>query len=413
MNGTPRNGWVFYDGACGMCSGSAKDFEEMLKRRGFAIAPLQASWVRARLGLREDEPLTEMKVLTASGEILGGADAVMYLSRSFWWAQPLLLLSRIPGVKSVIKQVYNWVAVNRHRISGACTLHDPLGWVDWVPLAILPLATFILKSRLPAWGFMWALAFAMFISFKWLTWWQARAAGVRTTNARVLEYLLLWPGMDAQAFLDFDRQPSRPSVAAWAFATSKTVFGALLLWGVARFVPDQDSLLKGWVGLLGLIFLLHFGSFHLIALFWQRAGVDARPIMNAPIVATSLSDFWGNRWNLGFRQLSHTLIFQPLRRWAGPVAAGLAVFLASGLMHELVISVPAGVAYGLPTGYFLLQGVGVLIERSRLGQRLGLSRGPSGWLFTAVFTAGPAFWLFHPPFVTRVAIPFMRAINAW
>ena len=410
--GTPCNGWVLYDSECGICSGSAKKFEEVLKRRGFAVASLQAPWVRARLGLREDEPLTEMKVLTVRGEILGGADAVVYLSRSFWWAQPLRLLSHMPGMKRVIQHAYSWVAVNRHRISGVCALHDPLEWVGWLPLVILPLSTFVIKPNLPAWGFMWVLAFAIFVSFKWLTWWQARAASVQTTRTRVLAYLLLWPGMDAQAFLDSTRQSSRPSVTAWAFATGKTVFGALLLWGVARLVPDQYTLLKGWVGLIGLIFLLHFGSFHLIALFWQRTGVDARSIMDAPILATSLSDFWGNRWNLGFRQLSHALIFQPLRRLIGNAAAGLAVFLASGLIHELVISVPAGAGYGLPTAYFLLQGIGVLIERSRFGQWLDVSRGPTGWMFTVTFTASPAFWLFHPPFVTRVAIPFMHAIGA-
>ena len=285
-------------------------------------------------------------------------------------------------------------------------------WLAWSPLAVLPATAFAAKPRLPAWGFMWALAFAMFTGFKWLTWRQARAVGVPTPRGRTLAYLLLWPGMEAQAFLDSNRRPNRPNLIAWLFAASKTMLGAALLWGVARLVPDRHSLLQGWVGLVGAIFLLHFGVFHLLALCWQRAGVDARPIMNAPILATSLSDFWGRRWNLGFRQLAHTLIFQPLHRWVGHATASLAVFLASGLIHELVISVPAGAGYGFPMGYFLLQGIGVRIEHSQLGQRVGLSRGPTGWVFTVACTAGPAFWLFHPPFVTHVAIPFMRAIRA-
>ena len=57
--------------------------------------------------------------------------------------------------------------------------------------------------------------------------------------------------------------------------------------------------------MLGLILLLHFGSFELIALFWQSRGVNAKPIMSAPLRATSLAEFWGKRWNLGFRQFSH------------------------------------------------------------------------------------------------------------
>jgi hypothetical protein len=82
------------------------------------------------------------------------------------------------------------------------------------------------------------------------------------------------------------------------------------------------------------------------------------------------------------------------------------------LVHELVISVPARAGYGLPTGYFLLQGIGVLLERSSVGRALRLRGGFSGWFSAAVITSCPAFWLFHPAFVTRVVLPFMEAIRA-
>jgi alginate O-acetyltransferase complex protein AlgI len=86
--------------------------------------------------------------------------------------------------------------------------------------------------------------------------------------------------------------------------------------------------------------------------------------------------------------------------------------VTSGLIHELVISFPAGAGYGLPTGYFTLQGLGVVLECSKVGQRFGLSRGFSGRLFTLVLTVAPAFRLFHPPFVERVILPFMHAVGA-
>lgn len=285
-------------------------------------------------------------------------------------------------------------------------------WLAWMPLCVLPLLVTALRARLPAWGFMWALALALFAGFKWLTWRRARATGIEASLERSLAYLLLWPGMDAEAFLNSRRRPSPPTLLAWFIAATQTLLGAFLLWGAARAIPDRFDLLKGWVGLAGLGFILHFGTFQLIALFWQRVGVDARPIMDSPLLASSIGGFWGSRWNSAFRDLSHRLVFQPVRGRIDSRAAVLVAFLASGVVHELVISVPAGSGFGLPTAYFLIQGLGVLVERSKLQKRLGLSIRPIGWIFTMVCAAGPACWLFHPAFITRVAIPFLAAIGA-
>jgi alginate O-acetyltransferase complex protein AlgI len=134
--------------------------------------------------------------------------------------------------------------------------------------------------------------------------------------------------------------------------------------------------------------------------------------MSSPILSKTLSEFWGKRWNLGFRQLAHEFIFKPLQRRTGASVAGLLVFVASGLIHDLVMSVPARGGYGLPTGYFIVQGLGVMFERSSPARRMGLQTGLPARIFTLLVTAAPAFWLFHPPFVHRVIIPFMHAIQA-
>jgi alginate O-acetyltransferase complex protein AlgI len=164
--------------------------------------------------------------------------------------------------------------------------------------------------------------------------------------------------------------------------------------------------------MLGAILVLHFGVFEIAALLWQNLGIDAPALMDAPLRATSLAEFWGTRWNTGFHQLAHDLAFRPFHKKLGPGTAGFLVFLLSGLVHDLVISLPAHGGYGLPTLYFALQGGGVAFERSRAGRRLGLRKGRSGWLFMAVVTAAPAFWLFHPAFVLRVILPFMETIHA-
>jgi hypothetical protein len=258
---------------------------------------------------------------------------------------------------------------------------------------------------------MWALAAGIYLGLKWLSWWKARNK-VNHTALRSVAYLLAWPGMDALSFLDASQRIAPPRRRDWLWAIATTAIGATLFWVVARALPGADPLVDGWVGMLGLILLLHFGSFQIVALTWQQLGVNARPIMCSPLLSTSLSEFWGKRWNLGFRQLAHDLVFRPLHKVWGVGAAGFLVFLVSGLIHDLVISVPARGSYGLPTAYFALQGVGVAVERTSLGQELGLRQGIRGWLFMAVVTAAPAFWLFHPSFVLRVIIPFMEAVGA-
>jgi hypothetical protein len=256
---------------------------------------------------------------------------------------------------------------------------------------------------------MWSLAAAIYLGLKWL---MLQRSQVSSSYTRCLGFLFAWPGMDANTFLSTTRCVPAPTLSEWFWAVSKTGTGAVLLWIVARHVPQDRWLARGWVGMGGLILLLHFGIFQLAALGWQSAGVKADPIMFKPLHSKSLAEFWGRRWNLGFRQLAHELVFRPLCRRTGTALAGFAVFVVSGLIHDLVISVPARGGYGLPTLYFVAQGGGVLIERSRLGQRLKLMNGVRGWCFTVLFLGAPLFLLFHPWFVTHVILPFMKAIHA-
>jgi D-alanyl-lipoteichoic acid acyltransferase DltB (MBOAT superfamily) len=258
---------------------------------------------------------------------------------------------------------------------------------------------------------MWLMAGAIFFGCKWLTFWRARQR-IDSNLARSLGYLFGWAGMDAASFLGPRRDQGNISAptSRVTLALLKILLGSLFLFGLARLASNQ--LLAGWIGMIGIILILHFGLFDLAATAWRIAGINAQPIMNAPIRATSLSEFWGRRWNGAFNQLLVDVLFRRLARSIGIVRATLTAFLLSGLIHELVISLPAGAGYGLPTAYFLLQGWGVVAQRSTIGNRLELRRGISGRIFTILIAAGPAFWLFHPPFVRNVILPFMKAIGA-
>jgi alginate O-acetyltransferase complex protein AlgI len=280
-----------------------------------------------------------------------------------------------------------------------------------LPLIVLPGAVlWLIPAKWPHWACMWSLAAAIFAACKWLTW---RRVPDRTAPLwRQACYLVAWPGMDAAAFLDDRLKPVRPPLGEWLLAGGKLALGIGLLYGAAGRVPDSHPDLRAWIGIVGLVLVAHFGIFHLISCGWRHLGVEARPLMNWPIAAVSLSEFWRRRWNTAFHDLAHRFLFRPLAPRIGVAAALLAGFLASGLIHDLVISFPARGGYGRPTLYFLLQAAAILAERSRLGRLLGLGAGLRGWLFNLAAVTIPLPLLFHEPFLTRIIVPFMQAIGA-
>lgn len=87
------------------------------------------------------------------------------------------------------------------------------------------------------------------------------------------------------------------------------------------------------------------------------------------------------------------------------------MFLFSGVVHDLVISVPAGGGYGKPTLYFLIQWAAMGIQHTALGDRLGLRRGWRGWIVTMLVLVLPLNLLFHPEFALGVILPFVRALT--
>jgi hypothetical protein len=285
-------------------------------------------------------------------------------------------------------------------------------WRGWGPLIVLPIAVLLFTpAEWPRWVFMWLLSAAIFAGCKWLTWRRTVATGAQWWQHA--GYLLAWPGLDADAFLSSKRLPPKERVhpREWSFAALRLVIGVTLFWVVAGLVSEDHKIIFGWLGMIGLILMLHFGAFHLLSCAWRSLGIDARPLMNRPLSSVSVGEFWGRRWNTAFRDLTHRFLFRPLNSKLGPRWAILAGFVFSGLIHDVVISVPAGGGYGGPTLFFGTQAVAMFAERSRAGRAIGLGRGWRGRLFTMLTLVLPAYGLFHPPFVRNIIVPFMHALD--
>jgi hypothetical protein len=152
----------------------------------------------------------------------------------------------------------------------------------------------------PAWLFMWALVVMLGLALKWLSWSDAIAHGACPSPKRAFAWFLLWPGMDGRAFFAENEgiKQSEPRERFWAVAL--TSFGAGVLWVLVPHLLPQHPLAAAWAGMIGIVVFLHFGAFRLLSVLFRLCGVNTGPIMNAPLRATSLAEFWGARWNTAF-----------------------------------------------------------------------------------------------------------------
>ena len=289
-------------------------------------------------------------------------------------------------------------------------------------ILLLIAAAVLVRLHVPPWIFMWFLAAAIFFFCKWLMWGRA-VLGRHVALPTRLIFFLGWVGMDPQPFLDgIPRGSNRFASNSIAKDMAGTFFrlglGVMLFVVALRGFP-APAIARGWVAMSGIVLILHFGIFDLFAWFWRSRGFPVEPLMRKPLRSGSVSEFWSRRWNTAFNHIALTLAFRPLSRRFGASRGIIGVFFLSGLIHELVISLPAGGGYGLPTAYFVLQGLGILLERrlfrgtrrcspvnKRAGEMAVLKR-----VFTILVVAGPALILFHLPFIHNLILPMLRAFG--
>lgn len=264
---------------------------------------------------------------------------------------------------------------------------------------------------------MLAIIGALLFGMKAVVTVEARTGGMaRLTGWRWLGFAALWPGMRPSPFAraGSPRQPGARDLIVLgvrhAVEGLALVAMAWLVWHRGR--PTMgDGTARAMATLLllpGLSLMVHFGIFNVVAGAWRLAGVDVRPLFRAPLAAKSLDEFWSRRWNLAFSEMTALGIYRPLIGPLGRRGATFAAFAASGLLHELAISLPVLAGFGGPMLYFLLHGLLIGVER-RL-ERAG--RPISGWgrwnrVWVIAWVLGPVFVLFHRPFLEGVVWPII------
>jgi hypothetical protein len=103
-------------------SAAAGFWENILRKRGFAIAPLQADWVKEKLPLDDAARLQDLRLLLADGKLISGAETYRYAMKRIWWAYPIYLFSVAPVGKNIFNWSYRKFAAHRHQLSQICQL---------------------------------------------------------------------------------------------------------------------------------------------------------------------------------------------------------------------------------------------------------------------------------------------------
>jgi len=275
----------------------------------------------------------------------------------------------------------------------------------WLAMVGLMGVSIVFGRNLEPWIWMWVIGVAMFTGFKLLSVSKLSSNGLHFKSWKVVTYFIAWPGMDVRAFRHEQLIIRRQTFLRWLQALMVVLLGIGLLIGASVLANSGEKLFAPWIGFAGLLAFMHFGLFQVVAFVWHQIGVNVRPIMKSPFLATSLADFWGLRWNMAFRDIAHQFVFKPLIPIVGVGSASFVTFLFSGVIHDLMISVPAQGGYGLPTLYFALQGIGVSVTR-----HFKLDRGVKGRLMMFLFTVSPVALLFHQPFMLNVMVPMLNEI---
>ena len=176
----------------------------------------------------------------------------MQIARRVWWAWPLFALGQVPGMMILFRAIYRFIAARRTCLGDACQL--PVQAANRrLARAGVPASFGFAHAAIsiPAWVFMWLLAFSVFFGCKWLTWRRGMRQVGEVNRFISFGYFFGWVGMDAKKFLNVRHTDFKPKTGRTGFwRAAKTLAGAALIWLVARrlvepgrFWPDGRACL--------------------------------------------------------------------------------------------------------------------------------------------------------------------------
>jgi len=184
-------------------------------------------------------------------------------------------------------------------------------------------------------------------------------------------------------------------------ANTSSFFGLELFYGIFDWRLIINNLM---ITILLQIYLSFFYS-SLCLLAMVFLGVKTCAAMNNPItMTTSVSDFWGKRWNLNIHGCLKRGVFKPVYKYSNKYIAVWSTFIASGLFHEYInIGIcPACLPYfGKSIAFFIWNAIMITLEHfvgnSSIFQWIKIKMPKPVVTVLVLSTAMPiAHWFLHP-----------------
>jgi hypothetical protein len=236
--------------------------------------------------------------------------------------------------------------------------------------------------------------------------WQISDGAKFQSRLGIFLFLFVWPGISVSGFTE--RGEVVAVTGARFFEAWVTFLAGLgILVGVS-LAGHGDSITLNYVALFSILLIIHLGLVEVIADGIRLLGFSPSSLFDRPYLAGSLRDFWSFRWNRAFVDMNKIFIMGPLRDKVPLAILTFSIFAVSGILHEIGISYADGVSWGSPLLYFVIQGVGMEIEKHRKLPRILVW----AWILLPVpllFT--PAFTNLFLGNLSRVISDFALSVN--
>ncbi len=237
---------------------------------------------------------------------------------------------------------------------------------------------------------------------------KQRRRWVRDSSALgLLIYAWIWPGVDPRPF--HRRGELKPDGAYWYAQGFPTLaVGVWVLLGSALAFEWAAPENLGWAGIAALLTAIHLGYSDMLSGGLRLLGFPVKRLFHNPLASRSLNDFWTLRWNRPFVEMNRVLFAPLLRPFLKGSGLMVALFIISGLLHELALSFPVKAGWGGPLGYFFVQGLLMRAEK-----KAGVKDWPAQWarLWTWGWLLLPLPLLFHRQVREILVLPLLERLH--